>query len=252
MTSIPGSNYQISGSNFIAPDGNQLTQQQFLDRVNSREISLTENSLQFLSNHLGPDMMQSLRQSMPSSPQTVSARLEATEANMGEIYDLMKVLAQFAQDQRKSASELRTAQYGSQIDAMQKSADEAMGAARARLAAGIIGGALTIGSGAISCFSAVGSFEGLTKTDMNLKQNLSFGEGLSKGVDGVNKITTSFIELGAAGHEKNAKERDIDARKAEQAAQQTTELLDAIRELNSKAKEVLSGLVQANREMPRV
>lgn len=261
MTSIPGaSGYQIRDTNFIAPDGKALTQQQFVDKVKSKEISLTGDSLQFLDKHLGPDTMQSLRQSTsPTTLQNVNARLQSTEANMGEIYDLMKVIAQFSQTQRQSASAIRQAHYDSQISAMKKSADDLMAAAWARLAGGILSGAATITSGAVQIGGAKlgsdmkdadGKLDPLKK--LEFKADMSKLEGTAKSIDGTAKLLGTGGEFAANAFERNSKDGDMAAKKAEQAAQKINELLETIREMSSRAMETFQATVQTNRELPKV
>jgi methyl-accepting chemotaxis protein len=261
MTSIPGaSGYQIRDGNFIAPDGKALTQQHFVDKVKSKEISLTADSLQFLDKHLGSDTMQSLRQSTsPSTLQNVSARLQSTEANMGEIYDLMKVIAQFSQTQRQSASAIRQAHYDSQISGMKKSADDLMAAAWSRLAGGILSGAATITSGAVQIGSvklgtdlkgADGKVDPVKK--MEFQVDMSKVEGKAKAIDGTAKLLSTGGEFAANAFERNSKDGDMSAKKAEQAAQKINELLETIREMSSRAMETFQATVQSNREMPKV
>jgi hypothetical protein len=259
MTSIPGSGYQIRDNHFIAPDGNALTQQQFVDKVKNKEVSLTGDSLRFLENHLGPDTMQSLRQTTPSTPQNVNARLQSTDANMGEIYDLMRVIAQFAQTQRQSASEIRQAHYGQQIDAMKKSADDMMKAAVANMIGGVLSGVATIASGVVSIGSVKGGAD-LKGEDgkidplkeMALKVEMVKGEGTGKIIEGSGKIQAAGLQFLAANFERDSKDGDISGKKAEQAAQKINELIEVARDLSSKAMETLQAVVQTTKDAPRV
>ena len=78
---IPGTDYEVRGQKdgtpvFVGKDGKEISQDQFLQKVASKEISLTSGSLTVLSSWLGPDTMDSLRSSSGAvaSPSDASIR----------------------------------------------------------------------------------------------------------------------------------------------------------------------------------
>jgi|KBSSwiStaDraftv2_1062776.scaffolds.fasta_scaffold33295_5 hypothetical protein len=247
MTMIPGTNYQISGNSIQSRDGKEISQQQFLEKVQSKEISLTENSLQVLQSHVGPDMLQSLRSvsGFPSSPGSVSEKLTQTEGSMNDIYALMKLMSQVSQEQRKTMTEVRHAQTDMQVDAMQKSAQEQLNAANARLVAGIAGGILTMGSGVVGMAGAGGMLND------NLKVSMKLGESWGQLIDGMNKIIGAGIERGSQEHEYNSKKQDIEAKKYEDMSGESRDHLDTIRETHAKVKEILQALQNSENETQR-
>jgi hypothetical protein len=242
MTSIPGTDYQLRGNSFVGSDGTELNAQQFLDKVKDKEISLTADSLQMLATHLGPDLMQSLRSSSTqgSAPQQVSERLNDTDKTMGDVFNLLVLMAKFSQDQRKTATDIRQSQSNMQIDAMQKSADQFMAAAWVRFGTGMASAAATAVQAGISL-----SHTGAGLSNKLAKVEQARGEGMKTLVEVINKAVGTTGELVASGIDKGSKDSDIQAQRMAQQLKQTEELLDNIRETEAKVKEAFSQGVQA-------
>ena len=238
MTTIPGTNYQVSGNQILAPDGQAISKDQFIAKVQSKEISLTENSLRFLDSQLGPDMTQSLfRAAGMQVPvdQLIPKLMTSSDSLTGDLYSLMEAIAKLTQEQRKAAREVRHAEFGLQISELNKAADEALEAAKWRLAAGVVSGALTIGAGALS---AQGGIEG---TDAAMAQ---YG-GYSKVVEGFSKIAESGIGYGGAVKDRDAETARTNAKKFEEMTSETKDLQNAIREMESKVREILQAIQAA-------
>ena len=273
MTTIPGTSYKISGNDFVSPEGTKLTQQQFLEKVEKKEISLTENSLKFLEGNVGPDMLKSLRSGsgLPGSPSTVSENLSKTEKGF-DIYELMEELFKLSLEQRKGMTELKHAQSEAQIDTMKKSAEEQMKAATARMWSGIVSGVVSIGAGAISGAGALGQsgmfgklFDkmGINSTDsksffkalpeefqkktilLTPEFNMKMTESLSKVFEGLGKMGTSGIDMAGAQNEDRAKHLEIETKKIEEQVGETKDTLDAIREMNAKVREIMQSIAQS-------
>ena len=235
---IPGTNYQISGNNFVGPGGETITQDQFVDKVKSKEISLTEGSLKFLENRVGEDMMSSLKSvsGFQSSPGEISNKLSETEVKF-DLYSLMQLITQLSNDQRKQMNDVRGKESDAQIKSMENSAKEEKIAGNERMWQGIISGAVSI-AGSIG--GAVGVGVG------GAKWGEVFSGIVQKGIEGAGKVgTSSVFEPRVSEHEDKAKMEDINSKKFEEMKGKTQETLDGIRQMQDKVKEILQAIQQS-------
>jgi hypothetical protein len=188
---IPGTEYEIHGNMqggaVFTKDGKEISKDEFLQKVASKEISLTQNSLTFLDSWLGPDTMKSLKVSsgFPSPPGELSGKLGTSDQFLGDLYKLMEILEKTAQDQKKQMNDVKHVEQDSNIQMMQESAKKEMDAAVARAVFGFISAGITIGAGVVS---VVGS-------SLSLKES---GEGLKLGSQG-NKLTEEGVRLTEQG-----------------------------------------------------
>lgn len=255
---IPGTRYQVHDGNIIGPDGGTITQQEFLQKVESKEISLTSDSLRFLGSQFGPDLEKSLtRASGLTVPTSVlSSRMARTENTMGDIFSLMELLAKVTLDQKKQAYDMKARESDMQITAMNKSADEALAAARVRMIAGVISGAANIASGAMGGIGAMKVMNGPPKLPDGtqlagdaLKTWNEATSGLwgaaSKMTEGLAQINQVSMELGAGGHDWNSKMSDSNARMLENMAGETRDMAETLREMNAKVREVIRDMQAA-------
>ena len=271
MTMIPDTNYQVRDNTILAPDGQTISKEDFLKKVESKEISLTENSLKMLGSTLGPDLEKSLRVSsgLPSSPSELSGKLGRTEQDMMDIYALLGEIAKMSNEQRKSMSEVRHSQSEMQIDSMKQSAQKELDSAMVRMVSGIVGGCFSIGAGVVSGFGAIRSLDGLSKSlDRSGVQNIvgkdafkalpsevrdqtvlvtremsmQIGDSQSKILEGAGRIVTSGLEYGSAKLEKDSKDLDIQGRKMDEMGNQTRDLVDSIKEMNAKVRDVMQAI----------
>jgi hypothetical protein len=242
MTSIPGTNYQVRDNNFVAKDGTELSAQQFVDKVKNKEISLTENSLQMLSNHLGLDLMQSLRQSSApmSTPQKVGDALRGSDKAMGDVIDVLMVVNKATQGMRKGVSESRQAQFSLQIGKQQEANDKFMAAAWVRFGTGMASAAATAVQGGIT-LAHTGA--GLPKAEA--KVEVLRGEAFKTFAEAANKVLSTGGEFWAANIDKESKDADTAAQTIAQQVKQSEELLDSIKELESKVREAFSRNTEA-------
>jgi len=232
---IPGTNYQISGNDFIAPGGETITQEQFVEKVKNKEISLTDDSLKFLEDHLTESLALSLKAGggFQVPPGEISMKLSESEKVMGDIYSLMALITQLNQDQKKQMQEMKRGEFDSQIKSMENSAKEEKIAGNEKMWQGIISGAFTIAS-------SVGGAIGLGKGGQVVS------DIVSKGIEGAGKVTTSSIfEPRVSDHEDKAKFEDINTKKFEEMQGQSRDTLDGIRQMQDKVKEILQSIQQA-------
>lgn len=235
---IPGTNYQISGNNFIAPGGETITQDQFVEKVKNKEISLTEGSLKFLEDHGSESLLSSLKSvsGFQVPPGEISTKLLQSESVMGDIYSLMALITQLNQDQKKQMQDMKRGEFDSQIKSMENSAKEEKLAGQDRMWQGVLSGAISI---AASAGGAIGMNMGGPK----------LGEAISgivqKSIEGSGKLLTSQYETSISEHEDKAKMEDINSKKLEEMQGQSRDTLDGIRQMQDKVKEVLQSIQQA-------
>ncbi len=260
---IPGTRYQVQGGSIIAPDGKPITQQDFLQKVESKEVSLTADSLRVLGQQFGPDLEKSLSKAsgMTVSPKELSNHMSSTEAIVGDIYSLMELLAKVSMDQKKQANEMKQHETDMQIAQLNKAADDALAAARVRMIAGVISGVANIASGALGAVGAGKSLNALSKpptingtqltgdalktfTDATMQSHSSFG----KIFEATAQITHSAMELGAAGHDKDAKTAEANARMLESMASASRDLAESLRDMNAKVREVVRDMHAATNQ----
>jgi hypothetical protein len=154
-------------------------------------------------------------------------------------------MSQVSQEQRKTMTEVRHAQTDMQVDAMQKSAQEQLNSANARLVAGITGGILTMGSGVVGIVGSTGAM------GSTLESSMEMSKGVSSLIEGLNKIIGAGIERGSQEHEYNSKKQDIEAKKYEDMSGESRDHLDTIRETHAKVKEILQALQNSENETQR-
>ena len=231
---IPGTNYQISGNNFIGPGGETITQDQFVEKVKSKEINLTEGSLKFLETNGSESLLSSLKSvsGFQVPPGEISNKLSETEVKF-DLYSLMQLITQLTNDQRKQMQDMKGKESDAQLTSMENSAKEEKIAGNERMWQGIISGAITIAA-------SVGGFAGLGKG----------GEAMAgimqKGIEGLgNVVTSSIFEPRVSEHEDKAKMEDINSKKFEEMKGKTQDTLDGIRQMQDKVKEILQAIQQA-------
>lgn len=215
---IPGTDYDIRGTKdggtVFVKDGKEISQDEFLSKVDKKEISLSQNSLRFLDSWLGPEPMQSLRTStgFPTSPGELSGKLGTSDQFMGDLYGLMEILEKTIQDQKKQMNDVKQSEQDSNIKALTDSAEKTMEAARAQAIFGFISAGVTIGAGVVS---VVGS-------SIQLKNS---GEGLKVGSEGTKlmKEGTKLTEEGAKLTEQGTKLGQDGTKILEEGLQKTKE-----------------------------
>jgi len=279
MTSIPGTNYQISGSNFVDPKGQEITPQDFLKKVESKEISLTEDSLRFLQNNVGPDMLKSLRTGAGLSAPVaqVVANLKDTELNFDAT--MMSVtIAKLAQKLDESMSKICNSKSELSFEKTREAIEKDKSGAGWKLAAGIASGVFSIASGAVSIAGATRSLDGVSKDlDRAGKQNIvgedafkalpeevrnqtvlvnrelamQIGKAQSDSVGGLGQATTSVIGHFGTLEEQKAREIDLEAKKAEHEANLAREVKNSAQQVGNKVMDGLMGQLNSEVETAR-
>jgi hypothetical protein len=212
---IPGTDYEIHGTKdggtVFTKDGKEISQDEFLSKVDKKEISLSQNSLRFLDSWLGPDSMQSLRTStgFPSSPGELSGKLGTSDQFLGDLYSLMEILEKTVQDQKKQMNDVKQTEQQSNLQAMTDSAQKEWEAAQTRAVWGFVSAGVTIGAGVVS---VVGSSLQLAKSGEGMKLGNESSKLLKEGTklseEGA-KLTEKGSELGEKGLDMVKKGTDL-------------------------------------------
>jgi hypothetical protein len=252
--SIPGTDYEVRGTKdgttvFVGKDGKEISQEQFLQKVATKEISLTSNSLTFLTSWVGPDALDSLRSNSgyQATPAQLLSKLGVSDDLMGDLYTFMAVIEKLLKDQKREMTNVSHLEQSLQLEFMKQGAAEDMAAARVRAVMGFISAAVTIASGAASGFGALKGMGMSEGAELFSKK----WDGISTGLSGIAKAVDTSGSIGAAGHEQTSKERDINAKKMEQMQGETRDGLDALREMLAKVRELLQTMNDVSKGAPR-
>lgn len=250
---IPNTNYQIQNGSILSPDGNQVSPEQFVQKVMNKEISLTADSLRFLGEQLGPDLKNSLialSGSQTPAPQLLG-KLESTENLTPSIVDLMVLLTKIVQDTEKNARESKQGQFALQIGELKQSAEDQRVAATWRMVAGITSGVATMGSGALNMAGASKTF-GMSTEQLNQGLGTAMNQrwsGYGSLSQGGGQILSSVFEKVGSEYDAKAKQDDINAKKFEQGASDAKDLQDSMRDMGSKVRDLLRDLTNSEKEI---
>lgn len=194
---------------------------------------------------------------------------ELTEAEVAvDIYSVMMLFQQCAQQMRNQAREVRNSEMQSQVAQLKGAAKEIRKAAQERLTQAMIQGWLQIGGGSLSAgMGAVGALGGMTSLKLGPK---TFWGGMAKvaggGLSGMAQPTgtiTSGIggvagaghERAAAGHDARKAEREAQARVHEQNMQQANDtmqqMMEVIRDVREKLAAIDQGRIETVRNISR-
>jgi hypothetical protein len=280
MTSIPGTNYQVSGGNFIDPQGQQISAQDFLKKVQSKEISLTEDSLRILQdNAVGPDMLQSLRTGagLATPLAQVMHRLDNPEGELN-VTMMFATIIQTAQTSSKAMFQLGNSHSELGFEKMKAAIEKDKSAAGWKLAAGIASGVFSIASGAVSIAGATRSLDGVSKDlDRSGKQNIvgeeafkalpeevrnqtvlvnrelamQIGKAQGDAVGGLGQVTTSVVGHFGTMEEQKARSLDLEAKKADHEANVVREIKNSADQLDAKVRDLLLSSLSSELETKR-
>ena len=210
-----------------------------------------------------------------SSPNDVMTALGSLTADMmqADMYTLMALMQQMAQQQRSSARELRNSEMQAQISTLQDAAQEIRNAAADRLTGAILSGVMQMAAGAIQIGGAAMSFSrtsdalkdfktssttGTPMTDQQLSGALGKANAFSTGADGASKIGTGFgqmlnatMEQQAAGHDADKATKEAGAKAHEAQTQQAGDLMQQMQDILRDIRDKLSAMEQSRIETTR-
>jgi hypothetical protein len=185
-----------------------------------------------------------------------------------DMYALMALMQQLAQQQRNSAREMRNSEMQAQISTLQNAAQEIRNAAADRLTGAILSGvrqmaagAMQIGGAAMS-FSrtsdALKDFKGGGMTNEQLSGALSKASAFSTGGDGASKVAgaagqmlNAVMEQQAAGHDAHKAELEAGAKAHEAQVQQSSDVMQQMQDFIRDIRDKLSSIEQSRIETTR-
>ena len=181
-----------------------------------------------------------------------------------DIYSVMALFQQCAQQMRDNAREVRSAETQAQVKSLMGAAQEIRNAAEDRFAASVTQGAMQIAGGAVSVgmgvaggvFSAKGINTGADTVAgaklNNIGATLSAtAQGTGNMVSGTGTIAAAFAEQNAAEHDASKAELEADARVHEQGAQHANDLMQQMMDVIRDVREKLGAIDQARTETVR-
>lgn len=274
MTSIPGTSYQVADQGIVGPDGAPISNESFAEKVKAGEINLGKDALRFLTDELGANQVRELglsdEQKVPTSE--LRQKVAGSGSPLADIEQLFVLMHKMTMEQRESSRTMRQAEFELQIGKLNDAAKEIMKAAGWRLAAGIASGTMSIVGGAMQVGGGMKALKvqgdaakinagpkPLSKAD-NMAvdmaparaqsiNNVAMGRGqIATGLGG---MTASGFEFGASTHDKAKLEADAASKTFEQHVADDKEMMDVLREMAAKVREILASMENAEAEIAR-
>lgn len=181
-----------------------------------------------------------------------------------DIYSVMALFQQCAQQMRSQAREVRNSEMQNQVASLKAAAQEIRNAAEARLQQAIISGAFQIAGGAVSVgmgvtggiLGAKGINAGSDTIDGAKLGNLSSvfsnsAQGAGSILTGMGSMIGAGKEQEAAGYDAKKAEYEADARVHEQSVQQANDLMQQMMDVIRDVREKLGAIDQARNETNR-
>ena len=189
-----------------------------------------------------------------------------------DMYALMALMQQLAQQQRNSAREMRNSEMQAQISTLQSAAQEIRNAAADRLTGAILSGVMQMAAGAMQIGGAAMSFSRTSDalkdfksggmTDQQLSGALGKASAFSTGGDGASKVAgaagqmlNAVMEQQAAGHDAHKAELEAGAKAHEAQVQQAgdvmQQMMDVIRDIRDKLSSIEQSRIETTRGIAR-
>jgi hypothetical protein len=235
MVDIPGTNYQVRNNQIYDGSGAQISQSDFLKKVESKEISLTADSLKMLSEQFGPDLTKSLINATGITPLTTEAANRvyyAVDHARADIGSAIEALFKLMQEQKAQGKERQQGDLKLVTETMKEQADKELEAAKTRMWAGIA-------SGAMSAAAGVAGFAGGA---VGTQASMQMGEGVSKFIDGGGKIWGAIMEGQAGNKDHEAKMKGV-------VVEQLKSAMDATKAQVEQSDELMKTALQVQRDI---
>ena len=203
----------------------------------------------------------------PGDVRAALANLSSDQVQ-ADMYALMALMQQLAQQQRNSAREMRNSEMQAQISTLQNAAQEIRNAAADRLTGAILSGVMQMAAGAMQIggaamrFSrtsdALQDFKGGGMTNEQLSGALSKASAFSTGGDGASKVAgaagqmlNAVMEQQAAGHDAHKAELEAGAKAHEAQVQQSSDVMQQMQDFIRDIRDKLSSIEQSRIETTR-
>jgi len=207
----------------------------------------------------------------PGDVRAALANLSSDQVQ-ADMYALMALMQQLAQQQRNSAREMRNSEMQAQISTLQSAAQEIRNAAADRLTGAILSGVMQMAAGAMQIGGAAMSFSRTSDalkdfksggmTDQQLSGALGKASAFSTGGDGASKVAgaagqmlNAVMEQQAAGHDAHKAELEAGAKAHEAQVQQAgdvmQQMMDVIRDIRDKLSSIEQSRIETTRGIAR-
>ena len=203
----------------------------------------------------------------PGDVRAALANLSSDQVQ-ADMYALMALMQQLAQQQRNSAREMRNSEMQAQISTLQNAAQEIRNAAADRLTGAILSGVMQMAAGAMQIGGAAMSFsrtsdalkdfKGGGMTNEQLSGALSKASAFSTGGDGASKVAgaagqmlNAVMEQQAAGHDAHKAELEAGAKAHEAQVQQSSDVMQQMQDFIRDIRDKLSSIEQSRIETTR-
>lgn len=274
MTSIPGTSYRVADQGIVNSEGAPISNESFAEKVKSGEINLGKDALKFLTDELGANQVKELGLSEEKKVPTgeLLGKVSSSGSPLADIEALFVLMHKMTMEQRKSTRTMRQADFALQIGKLNDAAAQIMKAAGLRLAAGIATGVVSIAGGALQVRGGMKALKvqsdaakinagpkPLTQADTatvnaapGRAHNIGImAQGQGQMATGLGGIVASGLEYGASAQDKKKLEDEAGAKTFEQHVADDKEMMDTLREMAAKVREILASMENAEAEIAR-
>lgn len=186
--------------------------------------------------------------------------LQSLQSSMSvDIYAVMAMAQKTAQEMRDANRELRASSLNAQVSELLSAADDMDKAAKFRLAAGIVQGAMKAAAGAATFgfnATAKGDGKGSDKvSEIDRKEHSAKGDGISLGMQGLGDIAAAGLNYGASKADAEVKRHEAIAKLHESAQAEANDMMqqmmDVIRDVRDKVSAIDQSRIETNRGISR-
>lgn len=178
--------------------------------------------------------------------------LQSLQSSMSvDIYAVMAMAQKTAQEMRDANRELRASSLNAQVSELLSAADDMDKAAKFRLAAGIVQGAMKAAAGA-----ATFGFNATAKgSETDRKEHSAKGDAISLGMQGLGDIAAAGLNYGASKADAEVKRHEAIAKLHESAQAEANDMMqqmmDVIRDVRDKVSAIDQSRIETNRGISR-
>lgn len=182
--------------------------------------------------------------------------LQSLQSSMSvDIYAVMAMAQKTAQEMRDANRELRASSLNAQVSELLSAADDMDKAAKFRLAAGIVQGAMKAAAGAATFgFNATAKGDG-KGSETDRKEHSAKGDGISLGMQGLGDIAAAGLNYGASKADAEVKRHEAIAKLHESAQAEANDMMqqmmDVIRDVRDKVSAIDQSRIETNRGISR-
>jgi len=199
------------------------------------------------------------------------SRFDGLSKAMTDVFQLMELIHQLSNEQKKSSREARQAERDMQYAELDSAVDKMKEAARAALGAAIAGGVFSIVQGGVSIGSGASGLSKLKNLDkpdslppgvegpLNKPKNIDLevqkitnmgriGDGVGSVTGGIGQMVSGGMQYQSSMAQAAQKEHEAEAQKAETRAQSETDFMQNLQDVIRDVQNKLQAIQQSNAE----